>query len=67
MADPADRPCPHCGKSMPATVPICPHCGRLVDEALLNSGATMRIEHVWILLAVVVLITVVMGVVIALT
>jgi hypothetical protein len=52
---------------MPATVPICPHCGRLADEALLNSGATMRIEHVWILLAVVVLLTVVMVVVIALT
>jgi hypothetical protein len=67
MADPADRPGPHCGEPVPTTVPICPHCGRLVDEALLNSGATMRIEHVWILLAVVVLITVVMGVVIALT
>jgi hypothetical protein len=52
---------------MPTTVPICPHCGRLVDEALLNSGATLRIEHVWILLAVVVLITVVMAVVIGLT
>jgi hypothetical protein len=52
---------------MPTTVAICPHCGRLADEALLNSGATMRIEHVWILLAVVVLLTVVMVVVIALT
>jgi hypothetical protein len=40
---------------MPTTVPICTHCGRLVDEALLNSGATMRIEHVWILLAVIAL------------
>jgi predicted amidophosphoribosyltransferase len=67
MAEPAERACPYCGERMPTTVPICPHCGRLVDEALLNSGATMRIEHVWILLAVVVLITVVMTVVIALT
>ena len=67
MAEPAERPCPHCGEPMPTTVAICPHCGRLVDEALLNSGATLRIEHVWILLAVVVLITVVMAVVIGLT
>lgn len=67
MAELAERPCPYCGERMPTTVPICPHCGRLVDEALLNSGATMRIEHVWILLAVVVVITVVMMVVIALT
>lgn len=64
MAEPADRPCPHCGKSMPTTVPICPHCGRLADEALLGSGASMRIEHVWILVAVVVVIFVVMVVVI---
>jgi hypothetical protein len=52
---------------MPTTVPVCPHCGRLADEALLNSGASMRIEHVWILTAVVVAIVVVMVVVIFLT
>jgi predicted amidophosphoribosyltransferase len=67
MAEPAERPCPHCGEPVPTAVPICPHCGRLVDEALLNSGASMRIEHVWILLVVVVLIGVVMAAVIALT
>jgi hypothetical protein len=52
---------------VPAAEPICPHCGRLVDEALLNSGASMKIEHVWILFAVVVVITLVMVVVIAMT
>lgn len=67
MADPADRSCPHCGERMPAAVPICPHCGRLADEALLNSGAPMRIEHVWMLAAVVAAIVVVMVVVIFLT
>lgn len=67
MAESADQPCPLCGETMPTTVAICPHCGRLVDESLLGSGASMRIEYVWILLAVVVLITVVMVVVIALT
>ena len=67
MAEPADRPCPHCGEPMPTTVPICPHCGRLADESLLESGATMRIEHVWILAAVVFAIVVVMVIVIART
>ena len=67
MAEPAGRPCPYCNQEVPAAEPICPHCGRLVDEALLNSGASMKIEHVWILFAVVVVITLVMVVVIAMT
>jgi predicted amidophosphoribosyltransferase len=67
MAEPADRPCPYCNRDVSTTEPICPHCGRLVDEELLNSGAAMKIEHVWILFGVVVAITLVMVVVIALT
>jgi hypothetical protein len=67
MAESAGRPCPHCGEPIPTTVPICPHCGRLADEALLNSGASMRIEHVWMLAAVVTAIVAVMVVVIFLT
>ena len=67
MTEPADRPCPFCSRPVPTTEPICPHCGRLVDEELLNSGSSMKIEHVWILAAVVAMITLVMVVVLALT
>jgi predicted amidophosphoribosyltransferase len=67
MAESVERLCPHCGEQTPTAVPVCPHCGRLVDESLLDSGASMRIEHVWTLAAVVVAIVVVMVVVIVLT
>jgi hypothetical protein len=67
MSDPAEGPCPFCDRPVPATEPICPHCGRLVNEELLNSGSSMKIEHVWILTAVVVAITLFMVVVLAMT
>jgi predicted amidophosphoribosyltransferase len=67
MAESPDQPCPFCNHLVPTTEAICPRCGRLVDEALLNSGASMKIEHVWILTAVVVAITLVMVVVLSMT
>jgi predicted amidophosphoribosyltransferase len=67
MTEPDSLPCPHCNQPVPTTEPICPHCGRLVNEELLNSGATMKIQHVWILAAVVAAITVAMVIVLAMT
>lgn len=62
-----ERSCPHCGERMSATAPKCLNCGRLVDEEDEVEESGIHPRQVWMLVGVVVVITVVMVVVIALT